>query len=31
MLEMYAKNDYVGHFMKTDLDNVTNKQFLDLF
>jgi len=28
---MYCKNDYVGHFLRTDVSEIDHNQFIDLF
>jgi hypothetical protein len=31
VLEMYCKNDYVGHFLRTDVSEIEHSHFVDLF
>ena len=31
VLKMYAKNDYNAYFLHANLDDITHKQFIDLF
>jgi hypothetical protein len=31
VLKMYAKNDYNAYFLAADLDEISHKQFIELF
>jgi hypothetical protein len=31
VLEMYCKNDYVGHFLRADVTEIEHSHFVDLF
>ena len=31
VLDMYCKNDYVGHFLRTDISEIEHNHFVDLF